>query len=115
MPPGGEEVSIRRLLLENVLLLACRREKLVFPSSQGGDPSLDPAARAVISVQYGRVLGNIFRYYADRADKRRGIEASQEASRRGLASGDRGLGGSGAAKHARRTRELQRSRRETIG
>jgi hypothetical protein len=67
------EVAIKRLLLENVLLLASRRP----PMSDSFDFS-DVEANRVIREVYGRCLQRIFDYYLDRADKRRNQAVSAE-------------------------------------
>lgn len=59
-------MSVRRLLLENVLLLANRRVP-VFEDIEAKEPS----ALVVVSELYGKAMQSIFKYYVEKADQRR--------------------------------------------
>eukprot|EP00981_Chlorochromonas_danica_P006343 scaffold1365_cov163-Ochromonas_danica.AAC.33 len=70
------EIAVKRLLLENVLVLANRR----VPSMEVYDLD-DTAANHVLKETYGKCLMNIFHYYLDRAEKRRNAIVAAEKMR----------------------------------
>lgn len=71
-----QEVAVRRLLLENVLLLANRR----VPSTEIYDLD-NPGANKVVRETFGKHISKIFDYYLDRADKRRNAAVAAEKMR----------------------------------
>lgn len=75
-PKDAAEVAVKRLLLENVLLLANRR----VPSTELFD--LDhPEANKVVREIFCKHLSCIFAYYLDKADKRRNASVTAEKMR----------------------------------
>ncbi len=73
-------VALRRLMLENVLLMASRRA----PKVRGVDVNQqDEAAMVVVRDTYAKTLMGIFKYYLDLADKRRSHEMATEAIKAG--------------------------------
>ncbi len=64
---------MRRLLLENVLLLAGRR----IPADTGLDVN-NPEAIEVMKGKFGRAILNIYKHYADMADRRRSQELDRD-------------------------------------
>ena len=111
---ANKKVQLRRLLLENVLLLANRREKMTFATStakvrvqeQFPNAKPPPTPEDVIAV-YRNSLGKIFKYYVEKANKRRSAELSAEAAKKGLAGSQRRVRGNEASRrHADNTREL---------
>ncbi len=78
-------VSLRRLLLENVLLLACRRSdyiESVYLSNK------DTEADSVVQSTFAKPLMSIFKYYVSVADKRRSHELAAEAIKQGVTRSD---------------------------
>ena len=102
--------SLRRLLLENVLLLACRRpahvEHLVG--------ALDTAAKATVRETYGKALMGVFKYYVDMADKRRSQELAAEAVKMGVTGVGNYLQSDAEAKKTRQAREKLRAQKDLI-
>lgn len=72
-PKDNAEIAVKRLLLENVLLLANRR----VPSTELYDLS-HVEANKVVRETFGKHLAKIFDYYLDRADKRRNAAVAAE-------------------------------------
>mmetsp|Transcript_9547 Transcript_9547/g.14364 ORF Transcript_9547/g.14364 Transcript_9547/m.14364 type:complete len:421 (-) Transcript_9547:162-1424(-) len=73
---SSPEVALRRLLLENVLLLAGRR----IPADMDLDVT-NAEAVEVMKVTFGRAILNIYKHYADMADRRRSQEMAAEKSK----------------------------------
>jgi hypothetical protein len=117
----GKRTQIRRLLLENVLFLASRREKMFLPrrypppvkkSTIEIKPS--PTPEDVIAV-YKSSLNGIFKFYVEKANKRRSNELSAEAAKKGLVGSNRRMRGNAAEKqHAQAARELQQTIRADV-
>eukprot|EP01031_Cornospumella_fuschlensis_P042197 gene42197-51532_t len=70
------EIAIKRLLLENVLLLANRR----VPSMEVYDIQ-NPEAHKLVKETFGKQLRRVFDYYLDKADKRRNQAVTAERMR----------------------------------
>lgn len=103
--------ALRRLLLENVLLLAQRRGREIATICEG----IDEAAVTVVQKDFQRSLTTIFRFYVELADKRR----SQELAREGLKTGMTGIGNEQQNAEDQRItqhkREVLRSQHDLIG
>jgi len=78
-------VSLRRLLLENVLLLSSRRssaiEDICFSSK-------DADAESAVLATFAKSLNAVFKYYVDKADQRRSQELAEEAVKQGVTRSD---------------------------
>jgi len=107
-PNPQPEVSVRRFLLENVLLLASRR--LAHVEDAGAK---DEKAVAAIKETYCKSLQNIFKYYVDRADKRRSQTLAAEAIKRGFTGSDKSAI-PGAEAHAQKAQEFLRAQKDLI-
>ncbi|RYG64335.1 hypothetical protein EON64_14215 [archaeon] len=70
------EIAIKRLLLENVLLLANRR----VPSMEVYDIQ-NAEAHKLVKETFGKQLRRVFDYYLDKADKRRNQAVTAERMR----------------------------------
>ena len=117
-----KKIQVRRLLLENVLLLANRREKLTFVGANAVTRVLEQFPRAkppptpedVIAL-YRASLGSIFKYYVEKANKRRSNELSADAAKKGIVGSQRRMRGNEASrKHASHTRELLHAMRTDL-
>jgi hypothetical protein len=75
------EIALRRLLLENILLLAGRR----IPADTNLDVT-NVEAVEVLKGKFGRAILNIYKHYADMAHRRHGQEIAAEKARRRLAA-----------------------------
>jgi len=75
---NSPEVAARRLLLENVLFLACRR----IPHAFAHPLAKEPEAVDLITKVHGAGLKSIFAYYLSKASQRRNLEYAHEAERR---------------------------------
>ena len=118
----GKRTQIRRLLLENVLFLASRREKMVLPRrhpppvkrTTTAESKPSPTPEDVIAV-YKSSLNGIFKFYVEKANKRRSNELSAEAAKKGLVGSNRRMRGNAAEKqHAHAVRELQQTIRADL-
>lgn len=102
--------QLRRLLLENVLLFASRREIMSFVTApkklpQYPNAAPPPSAESVMST-YRPSLSRIFKYYAEKANKRRSMEASAEVAKKGLA---------GKSRRSSRTASSEQGLRDPLG
>jgi len=107
---GDPAAALRRLLLENVLLLASRRPAHV----QQLAADVDAATRATVRETYGRALMGVFKYYVDLADKRRSQELALEAVKTGVTGSGNYMQSDAEAKKTRATREKLRSQKDLI-
>jgi len=78
-------VSLRRLLLENVLLLASRRSDTVENIC---NTTKDADVEAVMTATFAKPLMAVFKYYIEKADKRRSQELAAEAVKQGVTRSD---------------------------
>ncbi|CAE7796246.1 unnamed protein product [Symbiodinium microadriaticum] len=72
------DIALRRLLLENVLLLAGRR----VPADTNLDVHDAEVAVEVLKGKFHRAILNIYKHYADMAHRRHGQEIAAEKARR---------------------------------
>jgi hypothetical protein len=104
-------VCLRRLLLENVLLLANRRSDTI---SDICFANTDDTAKACVRETFGKSLMGIFKYYIDLADKRR----SQELATESVKSGVSGIGNAQQneyeVKSSKRVRDALRAQKDLI-
>jgi len=79
-------ISLRRLLLENVLLLSSRRASAIEDICASDK---DADAEAVVLSTFAKSLNAVFRYYVQRADqRRRSRELADEAVKQGVTRSD---------------------------
>ncbi len=75
-----KETSLRRLLLENVLLLAQRRGNNIAILCE----EIDENAVSLLQKDYKRSIMTIFNYYIELADKRRSQDLAKEGIKAGV-------------------------------
>ena len=68
-------LSLRRLLLENVLLLASRRSNTIETICNSNK---DAEAEAVVLTLFAKPLMAVFKFYIDKADLRRSQELAEQ-------------------------------------
>ena len=78
-PNENKQISLRRLLLENVLLLSNRRK----PINVDPVEMTNTEAISTVRQKYNKSLFNIFHYYLSKADKRRSKELANESVKMG--------------------------------
>ena len=107
------EVAKKRLLLENVLLLANRTIPRMGGSVTDADLS-DEAAMNVIKGDYAKSIAKIFKYYCDLADKRRSKLLANEAVQTGAVGVGNRQQNSMQKSLTHTARDRLRSQRDTI-
>lgn len=78
-PYDTPEVAMKRLLLENMFLLAGKRRSFITKE----DVDLDCEAMTLLTVTYNKALMRIFNYYTHKADLRRTMAMASQLTRRG--------------------------------